>query len=210
MADEERIELRNYFATPVIVASLPDGPAINQAIEPVILAREKAVASTQHSNIGGWQSEWDFPQWGGDAGRAILESATNLASRMTADRAGRPVRIDWKLNAWANVNREGHGNEFHTHPGSFWSGAYYVSDGGIADSPDLGGEFEIQDPRGVAPAMYAPMLCIATPGSQSMGASELIRPRAGQILLFPAWLSHQVRPYRGSAVRMSIAFNLSL
>jgi hypothetical protein len=28
--------------------------------------------------------------------------------------------------------------------------------------------------------------------------------------MFPSWLLHQVRPYRGTAERISIAFNLSL
>ena len=65
------------------------------------------------------------------------------------------------MNAWANVNRSGHGNEFHTHPGCFWSGTYYVDDGGIGADPSLGGEFEIQDPRGIAPAMYRPDLAPA-------------------------------------------------
>ena len=48
---------------------------------------------------------------------------------------------------WANVNRAGHGNEFHSHPGSFWSGVYYVDDGGIGADPSLGGELEFMDPR---------------------------------------------------------------
>jgi len=40
------------------------------------------------------------------------------------------------------VNRSGHGNEYHSHPGSYWSGVYYVDDGGIAADPSLGGELE--------------------------------------------------------------------
>ena len=209
-ANDGQIELRTYFATPVVVATMPDPEPLNRALEAAVLAREKTHPSTEHSNLGGWQSDWDFADWGGDAGAAMLESARNLANQVTSDRTGRKVAIDWKLNAWANINRTGHGNEFHTHPGSFWSGAYYVADGGINDDPALGGEFEIQDPRGVAPAMYAPMLCVNMPGGLSMGASELIRPMAGQMLMFPAWLSHQVRPYLGDKRRISIAFNLSI
>ena len=127
-----------------------------------------------------------------------------------SDRAGRPVAVDWKVNAWANVNRTAHGNEFHTHPGAYWSASYYVDDGGIGADPTLGGEFEIQDPRGVAPAMYAPLLALAVPGGQSVGASELIRPKAGSMLMFPSWLSHGVRPYKGDGTRISIAINLGV
>ena len=73
-----------------------------------------------------------------------------------------------------------------------------------------GGEFEVQDPRGVAPVMYAPLLTFAGPNGPSLGASELIRPVAGMMVLFPSWLQHAVRPYQGDAVRISIAFNLGL
>jgi uncharacterized protein (TIGR02466 family) len=120
--------------------------------------------------------------------------------------AGKAVRVNWKTNAWANINRRNHGNEFHTHPGAYWSGTYYVDDGGLGEDASLGGEFEMQDPRG----MYAPLLGFAVPGGQSAGASELIRPHAGQLVLFPSWLPHAVRPYRGDRERISVAFNFGL
>jgi uncharacterized protein (TIGR02466 family) len=203
-------EIRSYFATPVVVAMLPDAEALNLELERVILERERQEEGVQHSNLGGWQSSWDFEEWGGAAARRLLDAARELATRMTSDRTGRPVRIAWKTNAWANVNRKGHGNEFHTHPGAYWSGTYYVDDGGIADDHDLDGAFEMQDPRGVAPAMYAPHLGFAVPGGQSAGASELIFPKSGQLVLFPSWLQHAVRPYHGERTRISIAFNFSL
>jgi len=208
--DFARIEGRTYFPTPVLVAVVSGAETLNRELSRVILAREQSQKSIQASNLGGWQSSWDFADWGGEAARSLLAAARALADKATGDRQGRPVRVAWKMNAWANVNRAGHGNEFHTHPGSYWSGTYYVADGGIAQDPSLGGEFEMQDPRGVAPAMYAPHLAFAAPGMQSVGASELIRPKAGEMVLFPAWLSHAVRPYRGTAIRISIAFNLSL
>ena len=205
-----RARVQGYFATPVAVSELPNAAALNIRLREIILERERTSPSTDHSNLGGWQSTWDFAEWGGEAGREVLNAATKLADRLTSDRAGKPVKIRWKINAWANVNRASHGNEFHTHPGSFWSASYYVDDGGIADDPGLGGEFEIQDPRGVAPAMYAPLLAFATPGGRSVGASELIRPKAGVLVVFPAWLSHGVRPYNGTSTRISIALNLSV
>lgn len=213
-AGDLKADVRGLFATPVVVAMVPDAAEINRALETVIFQRETEQSSTDHSNLGGWQSTWDFTEWGGPALDHLLNAAKALASRMTTDRQGRPASVSWQINCWANVNRRGHGNEFHTHPGAFWSGTYYVRDGSeegdTSPDADLGGEFEAQDPRGVAPAMYAPNLTFAGPGGPSVGASELIRPRAGMMILFPSWLSHAVRPYRGEGVRVSIAFNLSL
>lgn len=205
-----KAEVRSYFATPVAIASLPDADAVNRELRRVILEREREDAGVQHSNLGGWQSAWDLEDWGGEPAKRLLDAARSLATRMTSDRAGKPVKVAWKTIAWANVNRHGHGNEFHTHPGCFWSGTYYVDDGGIDGRAELGGAFEMQDPRGVAPAMYAPLLGFAVPGGQSAGASELIYPKAGQMVLFPSWLAHAVRPYEGDRARISIAFNFSL
>lgn len=203
-------ELRSYFATPVAVVQLPDATEINADIRPAVLAREQSTEGVQHSNLGGWQSDTGFEDWGGAGGKRMLTAARQLATKMTANRAGQPIRLNWKMNAWANVNRKGHGNEFHTHPGCYWSGTYYVDDGGVDANNELGGAFEMQDPRGIAPSMYAPLLAFSAPGGRSVGGSDLIYPKSGQMVLFPSWLQHAVRPYHGDQTRISIAFNLSL
>jgi uncharacterized protein (TIGR02466 family) len=197
------------FGTPIITNELPDAAALNAALSTTILEREKAHAGTQHSNLGGWQSDWEMDRWGGAAAIKLLAIGRNTANRITTDRQGKPVSIAWKANMWANINRSGHGNEFHSHPGSFWSAVYYVDDGGIGADPSLGGELEFMDPRGPGPAMYAPQLAYGSAGL-SVGANEIVRPKAGLMVMFPAWVLHQVRPYKGQAQRISIAFNLSL
>jgi uncharacterized protein (TIGR02466 family) len=197
------------FGTPIVVSELPDAAALNKELSATILGREKTHAGTLHSNLGGWQSDWEMDRWGGAAAIKLLAIGRNTANRVTTDRQGKPVSIAWKANMWANVNRTGHGNEFHSHPGSFWSAVYYVDDGGIDADPSLGGELEFMDPRGPGPAMYAPQLAYGSAGL-SVGANETVRPKAGHLVMFPAWLLHQVRPYKGGAQRISIAFNLSL
>lgn len=198
------------FPTPILLVEIPDAARINAELSKILLAREKSQPSKSHSTTGGWQSTWDVDKWAGLGAMQILATARSVASRATTDRTGKPVSPVWKSNMWANINRSGHGNEFHCHPGSFWSGVYYVDDGGIAADPSLGGELEFMDPRAPGVAMYAPELAFALPGGLSVGANEIIAPRAGRMVMFPAWLLHQVRPYRGSAARISIALNLSL
>lgn len=56
--------------------------------------------------------------------------------------------------------------------------------------------------------MNAPHLRMV--GSVSAGATERVIPKAGRLVMFPSWLMHQVRPYKGNAERISIAFNLAL
>ncbi len=204
-----KADVRALFATPIALAELPNAEQLNSALRATILARADSHPSTEHSNLGGWQSTWDIAEWGGDETRTILAFARQFADKLTADRNGKPAPQNWRMNAWANVNRQNHGNEFHTHPGCVWSAVYYVDDGGIADDPSLGGQLEVQDPRGVAPAMFRPDLVPNVPGGSSFGASETIGPVAGTMVMIPSWLSHAVRPYTGTGVRISVAINLS-
>lgn len=198
------------FATPIIVVDLPDGAQLNAALRPMLLKREAEQPSESRSTLGGWQSTLDLDKWAGAPAIKLLAIARNIANRITTDRTGKPVAILWQANMWANINRSGHGNEFHSHPGSYWSGVYYVDDGGISANPALGGELEFMDPRGAAPAMYAPHLAFALPGGLAAGTNQTFVPKAGRLVMFPSWLLHQVRPYLGTERRISIALNLSL
>jgi uncharacterized protein (TIGR02466 family) len=204
------IAVRGLFATPVAAVELPDAVARNAELAEIILRRRAETPSVQASNAGGWHSDRDIIDWGGPRITEILGLARQVANHLTADRQGKPIAPSWTMQAWANVNGPGAGNISHYHPGSFWSGTYYVDDGGCAENPALGGEFEMLDPRGPGPGMYAPALKFAGDDGASVGAGETIRPRPGLLFLFPSWLFHQVRPYRGDALRISIAFNLGL
>ena len=153
-----KIDIQPLFATPVAITTLPENERISTTLRETILARAEAESSTAHSNLGGWQSTWDMEDWGGEAASYLLSFVRHMADTLTVDRHGKPSPQTWRTNAWANVNRSGHGNEFHTHPGCVWSAVYYVDDGGGALDPSLGGQFELQDPRGVAPAMFRPEL----------------------------------------------------
>lgn len=204
------IALRGLFPTPIAAIEVPDASSLNARLAQVILERRSERPSIQSSNAGGWHSDRDLLEWGGEDAKAILALARSAATRLTADRAGKPVHPSWVVQAWANVNGPGDSNICHYHAGSFWSGTYYVADGGCASDPSLGGQFEMLDPRGPAPAMYAPTLTFAGDDGRSAGTAETIQPRPGLMVLFPSWLHHQVRPYRGAALRISIAFNLGV
>ncbi|MDR3374421.1 MAG: TIGR02466 family protein [Ancalomicrobiaceae bacterium] len=202
------INVKGLFATPVAAILLPDAAARNAELEAVILGHRALHPSIGASNVGGWHSNRDLASWGGPRAAEVLSMAQSVATQLTSNRSGERVRPNWRVEAWANVNGSGDSNICHYHPGSFWSGAYYVNDGGCFADDTLGGEFEMFDPRGPSPMMHAPMLKFAGEDGQSAGSSETIRPRPGLLFLFPSFLLHSVRPYRGNALRISIAFNL--
>jgi uncharacterized protein (TIGR02466 family) len=201
-------ELYPIFATPLVLLPVSDGAVLNTGLRQAIEQREKSHPSTSHSNLGGWQSSWDMDRWGGASAIKLLAICRNLANRITVDRDGKPTSLLWRVNMWANINRSGQANNVHSHPGAYWSAVYYVDDGGIAADEALGGELELWDPRGPLPVMYTPDLRFAGPGGAAAGAFETVRPKPGLLVMFPSWIMHSVRPYRGDAERISIAFNL--
>lgn len=204
------IATRSLFPTPVAAVATPGAEARNAALKDVILERRRLMPSMRASNSGGWHSDRDLLAWGGTAAAEVIEMARAVANHMTRDRSGGEVRPAWIITAWANVNGPGNSNFCHYHPGSFWSGTYYVDTGGDPGSQDQGGEFEMLDPRGAAPAMLAPTLAFAGEGGGAAGATESIEPRAGLLFLFPSWLHHQVRAYNGQGTRISVAFNMRI
>ena len=206
----ERIEVKNAFPTPIAMTIIPEYHKKNIKLKKTILAREKKYGKPENysSNIGGWHSDRTMTKWGGKQVNEIIDSAKNLANKMTALRNGKPQDFEWECNAWSNINRKGDSNEFHIHPGAFWSGVYYVDDGGCYENRDLHGEFIIMDPRGSGTAMYSPNLCFSGPGGNTVGATELLSPRNGVMLLFPSWLYHGVMNNTTDYPRISLSFNL--
>jgi uncharacterized protein (TIGR02466 family) len=205
--DPDGFEVRSLFPTPFIYAPVRAPEALNAALGEVILARALQVEGVALSNAGGWQSADDFGEWSGEPGARLLELGRRLADGVTGMMQGGQFMQgapEWKINAWANINRAGDANTVHHHPGAFWSGVYWVA----ADPDGEGGQLEARDPRGVLPTLYAPQLRFALPGFLAAGDADFIAPKAGVMALFPAWLQHAVRPHASEHPRISVAFNL--
>ena len=111
------------FSTPILLVDVPDAAAMNAELVDVLLAREKEQSSKSHSTLGGWQSTWDVASWAGAGATRLLAIGSTIANRVTVDRDGKPVSIDWHWNMWANINRHGHGNELHSHPAASGQGS---------------------------------------------------------------------------------------
>lgn len=191
-----------FFSTPVLIDRLPEAAEVNPRLERAILARRSSDPGLERSNRDGWHSDLDLLRWAGDLVRPAVARMVALADAATVDTQARPgERRGWLLEAWANVNPPGASNRPHTHGGTYWSGVYYVR-----VDPGAGGELELHDPRLPVIDMHAPALRF-----RDAGGEQIVRlmPEAGMIVLFPAWLSHSVAPWRGEGHRISIAVNLS-
>jgi uncharacterized protein (TIGR02466 family) len=190
------------FSTPVLVDRLPETAEINPRLERAILDRREQGPGIKRTNRGGWHSDLDLLRWAGEFVRPAIARMVALADAATVDTQARSgERRGWLLEAWANVNPPGASNVPHSHGGTYWSAVYYVR-----VDPGTGGELVLHDPRMPALDMHAPALRFRDAGGEQV---VRLKPEAGMIVLFPAWLLHSVAPWEGEGLRISIAVNMS-
>lgn len=194
-------KLEAVFATPVFSHLLPNAEPLNAQLREVILEAERTTAGIARSNLGGWQSAPDFFEWERPSVRALqrhVAQAVNVATvRVTA---GCKLEYHFDLRGWAAVNRNGHYNTTHVHPGATWSGIYYVDPGDeVAGGPN--GLLELVHPVAASAMTFFPSL---------LPSARVVQPKAGMLILFPSYLQHHVRVYNGKKPRICVPFNAHL
>jgi uncharacterized protein (TIGR02466 family) len=206
-----RPEVIHAFGTPLIVFDIPDSGALNASLREIILGQRLKDSGVSRSNVNGWHSGEDFVEWGGAQAQLIVQTFGGICAGLTQfpPQTG-SGSLQWIVRAWANVSEKGAFNKLHYHPGAYWSGVYYVSDGRGDPEEEVGANLVIHSPHAQVASMYAPDVQIRLPDGQCLSPSVTVRPRPGRGVIFPSWLMHEVEPYRGRAVRISIALNFSL
>lgn len=197
-----RAEQSGLFETMVLHGQLSDAEPMTAALEAAILGHRTANPGIERSNVGGWHSKTDMLDWGGPAAARLADLALRIAKRMSHFDGADP---EWSVRMWANVSPPGALNMSHAHPGILWAAVYYVATG----DADAGGELYLEDPRFPVPQMTYPGVRVLGSDGQPQPVEHRIAPRRGDLVLFPAWMRHGVRPYRGAGERISIAMNIS-
>ena len=104
-------------------------------------------------------------------------------------------------NAWAMVNRRGGSVRAHIHPNSLFSGVLYL------ETPVGCGALAFLDPRSGAQMLMPPL---TEPASDFAGGRVRFEPSPGRLLLFPAWLWHEVERSEGDQPRVCVSFNIGM
>jgi len=116
-----------------------------------------------------WPEMQELPEYG------RLRQIVEALSRRYLIRTGLPPAVAMSLNysifSWASVHGPGEFHEPHTHVGDYHVGVFYAQAGEDA------GMLRWGDPRGQNPPFGKTMFHV---------------PKSGDLVLFPAWLSHMV------------------
>lgn len=204
-------EVRRIFSTPLALEMIGEGVDVAALRDAVETERGRDPQGITVSNLGGWHSAPTLQHWGGVPAKALANRVAAIADTMTMDDRDRTAQTHrWTADMWANVAIAGSSHQYHFHPGCVWSAVAYLDDGYDGDAdPALGGELMLLDPRMPQIRMNAPHLRLREADGGEQLVEPFVRPRTGLVVVFPAWLAHAVRPFRGTGTRVSIAMNLT-
>ena len=185
-----------HFPTPIYIKDLPNAGQLNQYLEQqVIKWSQTDPEGKKRTNVNGWHSKTDMNQ------KEEYNVLTNELFAMQYE-IFKKEHLDLKPvlgNMWANINYPGGYNRPHLHPNSLFSGVYWIK------TPIKSGHLMVYDPR---PGVHTTM----PNRKEGKLPPELWRevhyePVAGRIIMFPAWLCHEVRPNESNDTRISVSFN---
>jgi uncharacterized protein (TIGR02466 family) len=206
-------ELVNMFAVPFAFSRYAAHERLNPRLRNFILGEEKTRAANPRPltqrNAHVFESHFNLFR---DPDPAIQELKTFCWDQLLAvignlNGYDLPTlsRLQIFNDCWFHVTRRGGFFGVHNHPNASWSGVYCVDPGrhdpGQADS----GLLSFINPT-ITSVMHmdAGVARMRLPYANQIASISLA---PGQLVIFPSWVLHDVKPFAGEGERITIAFN---
>jgi|ETNmetMinimDraft_21_1059911.scaffolds.fasta_scaffold13134_5 uncharacterized protein (TIGR02466 family) len=150
------------------------------------------------SNRGGWQSSFDYTYGPNPILDAVERTLRHEFFSITL-KYGQEFHIE---DLWININKPGSFNHKHDHPGSVFSGVFWINapkDSGqlVFDNPNT---FTMWDEMSSYSDQFQKILPVHP--------AYYMTPTEGMIILFPSSLYHKVDVNQSEEDRISVSFNI--
>ncbi len=203
------------FAVPFVKTEMPDPASLNAELANLFLLREAEGPRWRNRDPtmgipnGLFESNFDLFSWPESCVQRLHEFCMLKLFDVIGELNGYPPeelrRLESQTHAWFHITRRGGRFSSHNHPMATWSGVYCVSPGASDAGETQSGVLHFHNPHQPA-GMYI------DPGNQKLGGNYTLKGRnlsllAGDLVLFPSWLIHEVFPFYGEGQRITVAFN---
>ncbi len=202
------------FAVPFVEALMPESEALNAELKDLFLRREMegmgyANAQPLVQRNGLFESNFELFDWP-DAPIGVLRNWCWLQlyraiGELNGYTPEQLRNLHVAAESWFHITRNGGYFALHNHPMASWSGVYCVASGDPDPTVADNGLLTFVNPQQTA-TMYIDM-AIARMSRPYACAPVAMSLRAGQLVLFPSWVLHEVRPFYGRCERITVAFN---
>ena len=199
MINNETLKL---FPEPIFKYKFNDYQKFNEELGKYIYdLYEKDNKGIERSNRGGWHSE-NFKlgqpnsiqqKFAQEVQKYILNVFQNMGWKIK----DKNIRLK---EMWAIINKKNNFNVIHTHPNCYLSAAYYVK------THDGCGKIKFTNPN-LASRQRSPLIENKTDFNQN---GIEVDPKEGDLLFFPAYLTHEVLRNNSDKERIVISFNIDI
>jgi uncharacterized protein (TIGR02466 family) len=209
------LEISPVFAVPLAQDTLPDAEALNAELKALLLSREaegKRYANPNPSlqqQPGVFESDFNLFAWPEQCVQRLRHFCWTALGKTLQDLNSygpeEMQRLQIYSHTWFHVTRRGGFTILHTHPMASWSGVYCVAAGETSEDRPDSGVLRFHNPHHYSNYFL-------DPGNSRLRApyhhgTWNVRFKAGQLVLFPSWLQHEVMPFHGNDERITVAFN---
>lgn len=207
-------ELTSVFSVPLVFARHPAPERMNQALRELFLRcmeegdRYRNPEERVYRNKELWESNFSLFDWTEAPVQELKQFCLTQLYHTIGEINGYGVdtleKMHYGLESWFHVTRRGGFFGTHNHPNNSWSGVYCVAHDGDDPNSDSG-KLVFLNPHSTS-TMYIDWATANLKPPFSRAPIKL-RLQAGQLVLFPSWLEHEVLPYDGDDLRITVAFN---
>ena len=207
------LSVRPLFATPFGEARLPNCERLNRELEALFLARE----NDEHRNptpshvpqAETFESRFNLFRWPESCVQELrafmLNAVAQMAIETTSLKPQDIARLNFQNHTWFHISRYAGSFVAHNHPLASWSAVYCVRAGeNVAQHPQSG-VLRFLDVRQGANAYLDP--ANATLQRAYALAPVELKLEAGQLVIFPSYVFHEVTPFYGNDIRITVASN---
>lgn len=197
-------------------SELADSQALNTELHQLFLARERE--GSRHANPRPYttrnrplfESVFDLFEWPEACVQRLRsfchDQLLGFVGEMNGYLPDQLAALQPVYDSWFHITRRDGYFSLHNHPMASWSGVYCVSSGRDDGTEPDSGRLCFVNPH-IHASMYVDAMNarLRPPFSTVAGAGWQLRP--GQLVLFPSWMLHEVKPFIGEGERVTVAFN---
>ncbi len=207
------LRLSPSFAVPFATAQLAACEALNRELEALFLAREdEAHRNPTPSHIPQeelFESRFNLFRWPEPCVQTLRDFVLGAVAQTVLDattlQPQELARLGFQNHTWYHLTRYAGSFVGHNHPNASWSAVYCVRAGEtVAEEPDSG-LLRFFDPRHGANAYSDPANARLKPAFALRPID--VRLTEGQLVVFPSYLFHEVLPFYGRDLRITVATN---
>ena len=207
------MEIIPAFAVPICHTRLATCDRLNRELGQLFLEREtqeyRNPAPSHSPQAEMFESRTDLFTWPEpciqELRKFMLESVFRVAMAASQTAPGDFSRLHLNNHTWFHITRDTGYFVSHNHALASWSAVYCVKDGIDPAGTSRGGLLRLFDTRTGADAFL-------DPANQRLRQPFVVgnldlQLQAGQLIVFPSYLFHEVTPYYGPDTRITVATN---